>query len=155
MKKEVIIEGILLLVISSVAIGEGLRLLIHKEPYTLYDPLGPGLYAIAIGIGLMVLGLVHLFINSRKPVSMGGVAGDKKMKIKFVSTVMACVIYIFLMSITGYLIATLVFFLIELRIEGFRSWLFIIILSLVLSGLYYLIFIQICNVVMPRGILFR
>ena len=151
----VLIEGILLLMLSLVAMGEGLRLVIDKDPYTLYDPLGPGLYAIAIGFGLMVVGVVYLIGNYRTPPTMEVVPVDKKMKMRLMSTVAACVIYIALISIVGYLLATIIFFFLEFRIERIRSWTWVVILSLVLSGLYYLVFVQYCNMVFPRGILFR
>ena len=154
----VLIEGVLLLVLSLAGIAEGLRLVIYKDPYTLYDPLGPGLYAIAISIGLMTLGVVHLIVNYRKlpPTAMVPVESvDKRMRIRMMSTVVTCVIYIFLISIVGYLLATIIFFFLEFRIEGIRSWPLVVVLSLVLSGLYYLVFVQYCSVIFPRGMILR
>jgi len=153
--RTVLIEGILLLVLSLVGMAEGLRLVIHKDPYTLYDPLGPGLYIIAISIGLMALGVVHLIVNYRKPSIMEKVPVDREMKIRLMSTVAACAIYIFLISIVGYLLATILFFFLELRVQGIRSWPLVVALSLVLSALYYFIFVQCSSMVFPRGMIFR
>jgi hypothetical protein len=155
MKNTVLIEGILLLVISLTGMTEGLRLVIYKDSYTLYDPLGPGLYAIFISIGLMTLGVVHLLAHYRKPPVMEMVPVDKKMKIRLMSTIAACVVYVFLISIVGYLLATILFFFLEFRIERVKSWPLVVVLSLVLSGFYYLLFVQYCNMVFPRGIIFR
>jgi hypothetical protein len=155
MKITVLIEGTLLLVLSLAGMAEGLRLVIHKDPYTLYDPLGPGLYIIFIGIGLMPLGIVHLLVNYRKLPTMEMVPTDKKMKIRMMSTVAACAIYVFLISIVGYLPATIIFFFLEFRVEGIKSWPLVVVLSLVLSVLYYFIFVQCCSMVFPRGMIFR
>jgi hypothetical protein len=155
MRNTVLIEGILLLVISLIGMTEGLRLVIHKDPYTLYDPLGPGLYAFFISIGLMTLGVVHLLAHYRKPPVMEMVPVDKKMKIRLMSTVAACVIYIVLISMVGYLLATIIFFFLEFRIERIKSWPSVVALSLVLSGIYYLVFVHFCHLVFPRGIFFR
>jgi len=155
MKITVLIEGILLLMVGLTGIAEGLRLVIYKDPYTLFDPLGPGFYAIAISIGLMALGMIHLLVNYRKPSEMEMVPVDKKMKIRLMSTVAAYVIYIVLISIVGYLLATIIFFFLEFRVERIKSWPLVAVLSLVLSGLYYLVFVHYCNMVFPRGIFFR
>ncbi len=155
MKITVLIEGILLLVLSVVSLAEGLRLIIYKEAYVLYDFLGPGFYLIAISIGLMALGVVHLIVNYGKLPTMERVPADRKMKIRMMSTVAACVIYTFLIGILGYLLATILFFFLEFRIERIKSWPLVVALSLFLSGLYYLFFVKYCSVIFPRGIFFR
>jgi len=155
MRITILIEGVLLLALSLAGIAEGLRLVIYKDPYTLYDPMGPGLYIIAIGIGLMTLGVVHLVLHYRKPPAMEMVPVDRKMKIRMMSTVVVCTIYVLLINLIGYLLATILFFFLEFRVQGIRSWPLVIVLSLVLSAFYYLIFVQYCSVVFPRGIIFR
>jgi hypothetical protein len=155
MRIAVLTEGALLVVVSLVGLTEGLRLVIYKDPYILYDPLGPGFYIIAISIGLMAIGIVHLLSHSKKLLTMEGTPVDKKMRIRMMSTVAVCVIYIFLIRIIGYPLATILFFFLEFRVHGIRSWSWIVILSLVLSALYYLVFVHYCSMVFPRGIFFR
>lgn len=155
MRITILIEGVLLLALSLAGIAEGLRLVIYKDPYTLYDPMGPGLYIIALGIGLMALSVVHLVLHYRKPPAMEMVPVDRKMKIRMMSTVVVCTIYVLLINLIGYLLATILFFFLEFRVQGIRSWPLVIVLSLVLSAFYYLIFVQYCSVVFPRGIIFR
>jgi hypothetical protein len=154
MRIAVLAEGALLVVVSLMGIVEGLRLVIYKDPFTLYDPLGPGLYIVAIGIGLMAIGAVHLLVHSKKLPTMERVLVDRKLRIRMISTVGVCAIYIFLISITGYLLATILFFFLEFRVQGIKSWPFVIVLSLVLSALYYFIFVHYCSMVFPRGIFF-
>jgi hypothetical protein len=155
MRIAVFTEGALLLVVSLVGLAEGLRLVIYKDPYTLYDPLGPGFYIIAISIGILTIGIVHLLSHSKKLFALEEMPVDKKMRIKMMSTVAACVIYIFLIRIIGYPLATILFFFLEFRIQGIKSWPGIAVLSLVLSALYYLVFVKYCSMVFPRGIFFN
>jgi len=151
----VLIEGALIVVVSLVGMAEGLRLIIYKDPYILYDPLGPGLYIIAISIGLLAIAVVHLFGHSKKLPSMERVPVDRKFRIRMISTVAVCALYIFLITIIGYLLATILFFFLVFRIEGIKSWPFNVVLSLVLSVLYYLVFVQYCRMVLPRGFFFN
>ncbi len=154
MKTAVLIEGICLIVLSLLGIGEGLRLIIWKDPYTLYDPLGPGLYVVAVGMGLIILGVVHLSLNYRKGPDAGKVPVDRKMRTRMALTVATCAVYVILINILGYLLGTLLFFLIQFRVQGIRSWFSVVALSLILSALSYLLFVQYCSVVFPRGVLF-
>ena len=134
--------------------AEGYRLVIYKDPHIFYDPLGPGLYVMAVSIGLMVIGVLHLVYNYRKLSAVEEVPVDRKMRIRMISSILTCAIYIFLMSIVGYLLATLVYFLMEFRVEGVKSWRLVVVLSLVLSAAYYVIFVQLCEMMFPRGIFF-
>lgn len=153
-RKAVFAEGILLVLIGLVAMVEGLRLVIHKEPNTLYDPLGPGYYAFAVSLCLLAVGVAYLVVHLRKPPEAEMSSVDRKMIVRLISTVATCGIYIILIGLIGYLPATIFFFLVELRIEGIGSWLSVTLLSLVASGLYYLVFVRLCNMVFPAGMLF-
>ena len=44
MKRTVLIEGMMLLVLSFVGLGEAIRLISDIDPHTVYDALGPGYY---------------------------------------------------------------------------------------------------------------
>jgi len=154
MKIATLIEGVLLVVLGLVALEGGLRLIIYKDAHVLYDPMGPGPYITAVGVGLMTIGVVYLVRNYRKPSTMDGVPVDSKTRIRIMSTIAACALYIFLIRIIGYLLATIIFFFLEFRIEGNKSWPLVVVLSLILSAFYYLIFVQWCSLVFPRGIFF-
>lgn len=155
MKITHLIEGAVLLLLSLAGLAEGLRLVIYKDPYTVYDPLGPGLYIIAIGLGLMVLAIIHLIVQSRTAPVVQKVRADKTMRTRLISTVAACAVTIFLIHIIGYLPATVLFFLLQFRIQGIRSWPRVVALSVILSGLYYLVFVQYCGMVFPAGPFFK
>jgi putative tricarboxylic transport membrane protein len=156
MARTVLIEGLLLLVIGLVSMVEGLRLIIYKNPEILYDVLGPGFYVLGISILLMVTGIVYLFINYRKVPSMGkALETNKKMRIRMMNMIVVFAIYIFLIDIIGYLVATIIFFLLEFRLVGFKSWVHNVILTLIVTIVYYIVFIHYCSLTFPRGIFFR
>jgi hypothetical protein len=155
MRRTILIEGILLLVLSFVSMAEGLRLTLFKDPHTFYDMLGPGLYIFVVGIGLTATGLVHLLVNYKKAPGAEKVAVNREMRIRMIGMILVLAIYIFLIDIFGYLVSTTIFFLIELRIVGIKSWKTNIILTIVLTGVYYIVFVEYCNMLFPRGILFR
>jgi hypothetical protein len=151
----VLIEGILIIVFGLISTAEGLRLIIDKDPYVLYDSLGPGSYVLVLGISLIILGIVHIMINYRKLPKMESVEIGKGMRIQMLSTIIVLAIYTYLIGIVGYLIATLVFFLSEFRVVGIKSWRNNLILTLILTVIYYAVFIEFCGMVFPRGILFK
>ncbi len=154
MNLKVLIEGILILVFSLVAMIEGFRLILSKDPYVLYDPLGPGFYILVLSLGLLAVGLVHFIANYRKPSGAGKVAASKEMRIQLFSSIGILALYILLVHFVGYGVATLTFFFLELRVAGVKSWRTLVILTLVLTIVYYVIFVRFCGMVFPEGLLF-
>jgi hypothetical protein len=148
------IEGILIIGVGLVAVAEGLRLIIYKDPYILYDPLGPGVYVLVLSLGLMATGIVHLISHGRSNPRLKGPGATREASVQVFSSVGVLVLYILLVHFVGYLPATLVFFFLELRIAGVRSWRSIVFFTLLLSGLYYFVFVRLCLMVFPKGILF-
>jgi hypothetical protein len=155
MKRTVLIEGILLLVIGLVSAGEGMHLIVDKDPNIIYDMIGPGYYVLLLSIALMATGVVHLIVNYRKRLIMEKVEVTGEMRRRMISIVAVMAIYTFLIGITGYLVATIVFFLLEFRVIGIKSWRLNVILTIVLTAVYYIVFIRYCDMVFPRGILLR
>jgi len=151
----VLIEGIVIIVLGLISMAEGLRLITHKDPYVLYDSLGPGFYIFALSISLITVGIVHIIINYRKFPKMESVEISKEMKIQMLSTIMVLTIYVFLIGIVGYLVATLVFFFLEFRVVGIKSWRNNFILTLILTIAYYITFVKFCGMVFPEGIYFE
>ena len=147
-------ETIIILGFGFVAIREGFDLTFHKDPHTLYDPVGPGPYVVVLCSFLIIAGLFNFFLSYRGSAVMEKVeATSKEMRIKMLSTIAVCVIYIFLINILGYLLATLLFFFLQLKVEKIKSWRLILILTVVISFAYYFVFVEYCRVIFPRGIL--
>ena len=154
MTVKLFIEATSIIVFSLVAMVEGLRLIIYKQPNLLYDPIGPGFYILALSIGLMSAGVAHLLTNYRRLPSTGNVAASRAMRIRLFGSFMVLAVYILLIDFVGYLVATLVFFVLELRLAGVTSWRTNLILTVILAIVYYVIFVRLCDMVFPRGILF-
>ena len=155
MARTALIEGILLLAISLVGMLEGMRLIGQKDSQIIYDPLGPGYYIFFLSIALMVTGLIHLMVNYRKNIRLKKVLVDKAMRVLVIKMGLVMVLYTVLIDLTGYLIATIVFFFLEFRIMGIKSWLTNGILTVALSAAFYIIFVQHCSMVFREGIFFR
>ncbi len=154
MNRRVCVEGLLLIAISLVSLGESLRLILDKDPMTFYDPVGPGCYLLIVSLGLLITGLIYIFHHFRKgqPITKEEPSGD--IKFRFMGSFLSCALYFILMDNIGYATASFVFFLIMFRVIGLRSWVRNFALSLILCIAFYVIFVKYCNMVFPSGILF-
>jgi NADH:ubiquinone oxidoreductase subunit 6 (subunit J) len=154
MKKTVLVEVIVFFVLSLLAISEGMRLVFDRDPNVIYDMLGPGYYILFIGICLALLGITHFIINYRKANNFQEEIANKKINISVFGTVLALAIYILLLTYVGYILASFVFIMLELRLLGNRSWLANTIISISLTVLFYVLFVRLCGMIFPIGILF-
>lgn len=154
MGRTVLIEGILLLGIGLVGITEGVSLITHMDPLVVHDIVGPGSYILFLSIALAVMGMIHLAIHLGKDLKMKKVSVSKEMRIRMVGTVLALAIYIFLLKMVGYFLASFIFFLLEFRIVGIKSWPFNAILTSILTVFFYIVFVKYCSMIFPQGIFF-
>lgn len=158
MKIKVLIEGILLLVIGFICLAESLRLINRLDPKKISDVLGPGYYIFSLGLLLLIIGMIYLFIHYREALRMekGSLTQEltiQKINMKVVYMILVFVIYIILIHIVGYFVSTVLFFFLEFRLAGVRSWKSNMILTLIVTGVFYFVFIHYCQIVFPRGIL--
>ena len=148
--KRVWIEGILFVVVSLAGIVEGIRLMIEKDPMKVPEPFGPGAYLLVIGICLLAAGLVHIIVHAKERGEAKKVEVDAEKRRKVLSLGAVLAVYIALINVVGYAVATPLFFLGAFRITGITSWRSNIILSLVLSVIFYIVFVYYCNMVFPK-----
>ena len=148
--KRVWIEGILFVVVSLAGIVEGIRLMTEKDPMKVPEPFGPGAYLVVIGICLLSAGVVHILVHAkdRDEGKRADVGAEKRGKVLRLSAVLA--VYVALINVVGYAVATPLFFLGAFRITGMTSWRSTFILSVILSAAFYLVFVYYCNMVFPR-----
>ena len=155
LKRTVIIEATFFFLLSIITVLEALRLTFIKDPAAIYDPIGPGPYLLVLGT-IMIIGSIFYFVsNCKRTNSVERKGINKRLIKKLISTILNCALYLFLISLVGYLISTLVFFFLQFRIEGITSWVRSVMLTLVVSITYYLIFAKYCSLIFPRGILFK
>lgn len=142
----------MLLVISFIGLTEAIRLISNLDPTMVYDSIGPGYYILFISLALMITGVVHIAVNYKKISSAAKVKVDAVLRRRLISMILVLVFYTLAMDFLGYLISTFLFFLLEFRIGGIQSWRTNIILTIVLTTSYYVVFVKYFNMVFPRGI---
>ncbi len=154
MKRRVWIEGFILIGISIVSLIESLRLIIYKDPLTLYDLLGPGYYLLAISLGTMAAGIAYIITHLiESPKSIEKKEASKEMRFRLWGSFAALGLYLILSSFLGYLVSTSIFFVLEFWVIGIKSWFFNIILSIICSLAYWFVFAKYCSMVFPKGFL--
>jgi hypothetical protein len=151
MRRTIIIETLALWCIGVVGTIEASRLILFKNPNVLYDTLGPGWFILLVSVALMIVGVCHFFTNREK--SDAKPTGVSEAIIPVLCTILACSGYIFLIGIVGYIVASVIFFFVQFWIFGIRAWKINIGLSLLLTAAYYLLFVEFCSLIFPRGYL--
>lgn len=156
MAKKTLVEGIILVGLGFLSIIEGVRLAIRMRQPGFYDVVGPDRYAMGIGFLLVVAGAIYVFSQMKEKRVIKEPAADKegeekKTLVKVVGIVGVVVLYGFLMTIIGYFLASIVFFVLVCKILGVKSWLFNIIFSVAVTVIYQLIFGNFLGVILPQG----
>ena len=146
----VCIEGVLFLSVGIYSIVEGIRLIGIKGVGQI-DVFGPGRYVFALGAAFIILGLIYIISNSGKE----SLKLETGMRVKMISMIACLVLYLFLINIVGFLLASVIFFLVIFRISGFRSWPLIVGISIGSSISFYLLFVYLLDMMFPRGLLFK
>ncbi len=147
-----LIEGILLLGMGAGAAAEGVKLIATREAQAVFDVLGPGGYLAVVGCALIITGILRITHGSGNGGKLDMEAFSKSMKTAMGGMIVVLALYILLIEIVGYLIASPIFFLLLFRILGITSWLRNLGLSIVCSILLYIIFVHWLAMVFPRGI---
>jgi len=154
------IEGITLIAAGIIAVAEGLRLTQKIDPDAVTDILGPGYYIFFLGVILAIIGVTYLTVNykeafyKREGSLSRRIKGKKGISTVFYMT-LVFVFYLISIHIAGYLVPTLIFFFLEFRLAGVKSWKRNIILTLAVTAVFYLIFIRYCRIVFPQGVFFK
>lgn len=146
-------EGLISVSVGLISLVESLRLISYEDPPLVKDLLGPGYYLLLMSIGMLVTGIIHIH-HHRKEHAVAKEKTNKEMRIRLFSSFLTCALYLVLIDLIGYLIATIVFFIVMFRIVGIRSWPYNVFLSAFLSVAFYFVFVKFSSMVFPRGILF-
>jgi putative tricarboxylic transport membrane protein len=155
MRKTVLVEGMLLLLVGLASMAEGLRVAAIWKVQEKPEIVGPGYYLFFISVLLVVVGVVHIIVNYRKTPTVEEMRVEGGMRIKMISMVAILGVYILTIDTVGYSLASFLFFLLEFRVVGIKSWRSNIILSLASSVIYYFVFVGFCDMIFPPGKLFR
>jgi hypothetical protein len=153
MNRRALIEGLLFLIVGMVSVIEGFRLIAEKDPTKVPELFGPGAYVLTLGAALCLVGLLHVISHIREARPSVKGKTDIEMRKKAIRLSAALALYLVLIYIVGYPVATPIFFSAALWIVGIQSWRSNVALALVLSGAFYLVFVVYCNMIFPRGLL--
>jgi putative tricarboxylic transport membrane protein len=155
LNRQVMIEGLVVFGLGILSIIEGIRLTV-MERIQMYDVLGPGKYNVGVGILLIIVSLVYLasFRQERKDKKETDEADIQKNQYrkKMVAMFAILAVYITLIYFVGYLLATLIFFLLINRVVGFRPWLLNGGMSIGISVAFYLVFVHELDMIFPKGV---
>ena len=158
--KALLIEFFVVVIIGMFSVSEGIRLVLAGKLHK-YDILGPGFYNVGLGAVLIIVGLIYFVSERKKAFGIEGKTAVKQSpekseyKKKMISMIAVMIAYIFLMYLTGYLVASLVFFFLINRLAGFRSWLTNLGVTVLMTVSFYLVFVVWMGIIFPRGLLFN
>lgn len=152
------IEGLVLLVIGLIGLVEGLRLIDRIDPDAITDVLGPGYYIFSLGLILMVTGIAYFLTSYRNIFKLKRNGLNREMEIQKINKAVfymigVFLIYIILIDMFGYLGPSFFFFLLEFRLAGVKSWKRNVLLTLIVTAVFYFVFVQYCRIVFPHGVL--
>ena len=159
MNRALITEALSLFILGAAGIYGGLGLYLNRDPRTQSSVLAPGIYILVLGGLLLLTALLYVCFSYRKT-ALAAVVVPIAPRSSWVSPIVvkmiaAFAVYAYLIDFIGYMAPTLLFLLIEFRLLGVKSWKSNAVLTALLTGLFYIVFIHYCEMVFPRGSLFE
>jgi putative tricarboxylic transport membrane protein len=156
MNAKSLIEGMIFTGIGLVGLFEGIRTNIKRNPAVVQDPLGADGYLIMIGVALIIAGIVHFIVNFQKQIDKKEEAlinDENKAQLRMVVHIFSSlVVYCVLIYFIGYLVSTLIFFLLMFYIFKFKPYVNAI-LSVALAVIFYVLFEYLLTMSFPSGTL--
>jgi hypothetical protein len=158
MRVRIFIEGMIFSVMGLLGLYEGIRLarVRASQSTVIQDSLGSDGYMIMIGLALIIVGVSHIIINYKKNIDTGKKMVSKDHKdtlIVIFDIFVSLIVYVLLMNYIGYLVGSLIFFLLILKIFKFK-WSLNVILSVFFSIIFYMLFGYVLKMPFPKGMLF-
>ena len=137
---------IILLVMATAGIYEGAR--VSKTVLLMAEPVGPGWYLFLVSCLLFVNSialLVRQFIRRKAghrevSFSLHGPAGR---------AILLLLVYGFAIIFLGYIVASIIFFILAQRLFGERSWLRCAVIGVSITGCFYFVFSYLADIPLP------
>lgn len=150
-----VLEAFIFLVFGFVASAEGIRLTLQHDLHAMSDAMGPGRFILFLGLALVVVAVCHFALHS-VPHAAGAAKQpvDQQLRRRMIAMVVALALYVFGIELVGYLIATPLFFLAQFKLAGVHSWKQNVLLSAIIAAVYYVVFVQYCDMMFPSGLLY-
>ena len=158
MNRTLIGEGVVLFIISIGGILGGFSQYINRDARTQSSVLAPGTYVIVLSVALTLTALVYVYLSFRKASRAANLDLPQR-QAPWISAIVvkmasAFAVYAYLIEVIGYMVPTLLFLLVEFRLLGVKSWKTNIALTAIVTGVFYIVFIKYCEMILPQGILF-
>lgn len=155
MKRTLIVECLALVAIGALGLVGGIGAYLRADARTQSSLMQPGVYVTAIAAALVVTALVYGFLGLRRLRKPGSNVEPEQEEgnARAVWMVYAgVVLYGVLISIAGYVIATVLFLAAQFRILGVASWPRIAVLTAIVTVVFYVLFVHYGEMVFPRGV---
>jgi hypothetical protein len=159
MNRTLLGEGVVLFLISLGGIVGGLSQYLNRDARTQSSVIAPGTYVLALSVALALTAVVYVCLSARRASRSATVVPPQRqapwINAIVVKMVGAFAVYAYLIEVVGYLVPTLVFLLVEFRLLGVKSWKTNIALTVIVTGVFYIVFIKYCEMILPQGFLFE
>jgi hypothetical protein len=151
------IESGAVLVLGAIGLWGGLHSYLGMDARMQSSMLKPGIYVSVLSAGLMLTALIYGYLGVRaalpRPVSVPVEAAEQESWAGGIVLVVfgLVALYAFLISLVGYLPATLFFLLAQFRVLGVRSWPVNVALTIAATAMLYVVFIYYGGLEFPHG----
>lgn len=145
MSKGLLIETLLLMGLATLGIYDGARLLRIHIPH---DPLGPGGFLLIISIMLVICSVINLWVHYEQ----GATAEGKRFSLHIGQVGQAVIVYILYaiaVPLVGYLLGSVFFFVLMVRIFGETSWIRTIVFGLIFAVVFKIGFSSLMEIPIP------
>ena len=110
---------------------------------------GSGFFPTITGYGLLISSIIMIVSSIRNAVDERKPFIDKTAVPRLLLLAMAIVIYSLLLRPIGYIIATILFLMAVLYIFGYRKYLWLVVISVVMPLIIYYLFVELLGVPLP------
>jgi hypothetical protein len=147
--KELLIETFLLVVLATLGIYEGLRL--SKATLLFPDAIGPGGYLLFISSMLFICSVLNLLVRVLH--GKHEAIGERNRSSIHVGqagwVLILLTLYAIAVPIVGYTFGTVFFFVFTLRISGVSSWFRSVLIGLIFTIAFKLVFFHVAGIIFP------
>jgi hypothetical protein len=150
-----VIESGVLLALGATGLVGGLTAYLRVDPRMQSSWLKPGAFVSLISVGLILSALAYAWASLGRREEAGGDPAKAGFDARLVLLVYVTVaLYAFLIPTIGYLPATAFFLLAQFRLLGVESWVRNAALTIIVTVVFYIVFVRWGGMVFPEGGLF-
>jgi hypothetical protein len=149
------VESILVIALAGLGLADAWRLSnVVRADGTFRDVIGPDRYLIVVSTGLLICGVWNLAASLRaiRHAGIREVAGKESKRNMVLLVAMVLILYTAVIPLLGYLLATALFFPVIYLIFGVRPWTKSVVVGVITTALFYVIFAYLAELPLPKGL---